>query len=91
MSHNPACHLDHFPAERGDGLPTPRFRAGESFEANEKIIGDHPYSEKDSIGIALPTGHPLHPNPILQLFVKVFRLSSLIMPGQDLPRILVLF
>ena len=91
MSHNPTCHLDHFPAERGNGLLGPRFWTGEPFEADEKIIGDHPYSEKDSIRIALPTGHSLHPDPILQLFVKVLRLSSLIMPGQDLARILVLF
>lgn len=90
MADNPTCHLHHLPSKGSNGLLYSRLRTRESFESDEKIVGQNAYPEKHGIGIALPTRHPLHPKPNFQLLVKVLCLPPLVMPLQHLTCILLL-
>ena len=50
MADNPSGHLDHPPAERGDGVPSPAFRTGQALEPDKQVIGDDPDPEINRIG-----------------------------------------
>ena len=84
MPNDPARHLHHLPPKGNDGLFDPRLWTTEPFESNEEIVSQNSYPEKNRIGVGLPTRHPLHPKPDLQLLVKVLRLAPLIVPLQYL-------
>src|SRR4030042_899700 len=90
MPNDPTRYLHRLPPKSGDGLFDPRLWTTESFESNKKIVSNHPDPEKNCIGMGLPTRHPLHPKPYLQLLIKVLRLTPLIIPLQNLTRILLL-
>jgi len=47
-------------------------------------VGDDPDAKEDGIGNALPTGHPIQSQAAFQFLEEVLRLTSLVVPLQDL-------
>ena len=62
---DPTGHLDQLPAEGGEGVMSPGLGTGETLEAEDEIVGDHPDAEKDCMGLKLPAGHPIQPQSAL--------------------------
>ena len=48
------------------------------------MVGDDPDAKEDGIGEALPTGHPIQSQAAFQFLEEVLRLTSLVVPLQDL-------
>jgi len=59
MVHDPTGDLDQLPAKGGHAVMPKGFWTGEPLKPQEKMVGDHPDSEKDGMGKALPTRHPI--------------------------------